>query len=93
MAQWWRIRLPMQDTQEMQVQFLGQEDPLKKEVATHSRVLAWEILWTEESDGLSSMGSQTVGYDWETKHNTAEIIILSWSKPDKYHVIWHIYET
>ena len=35
--------------QETQVQFLGQEDPLEKEMATHSRVLAWEILWREET--------------------------------------------
>ena len=56
-------RLPMQETQEMQVQFLGQEDPLKKKMATHSGMLAWEILWTEESDGLKSMGSQRVGCD------------------------------
>ena len=40
----------------MQVQGLGQEDPLKKEMATHSGVLAWEILWTEEPGGLQFMG-------------------------------------
>jgi len=39
--------------QELQVQFLGQEDHLEKEMATHSRILVWEISWTEESDGLS----------------------------------------
>ena len=44
--------------QETQVQSLGQKDPLEKEVATHSSVLAWKILWTEESGGLQSMGSQ-----------------------------------
>ena len=44
--------------QEMQVQSLGQEDPLEKEMATHSRMLAWEIPWTEEPGGLWSMGSQ-----------------------------------
>ena len=44
--------------QETQVQSLGQEDPLKKEMATHSSILAWEIPWTEEPDGLQSMGSQ-----------------------------------
>ena len=38
--------------QEMQVQSLGWEDPLEKEMATHSSILAWEILWTEESGGL-----------------------------------------
>ena len=42
----------------MWVQSLGQEDPLEKEMATHSSILAWEILWTEEPGGLQSMGSQ-----------------------------------
>ena len=37
---------------------LGQEDPLEKEMATHSSILAWEIPWTEESDGLQSWGLQ-----------------------------------
>ena len=41
--------------QETQVQSLGQEDPLEKEMATHSRVLAWKIPWVEELDGLQSM--------------------------------------
>ena len=47
--------LPMQ---EMQVWSLGQEDPLEKEMATHSSILAWETPWTEEPDGLQSMGLQ-----------------------------------
>ena len=42
--------------QETQVQFLGWEDPLKKEMATHSSITAWEIPWTEEPGGLQSMG-------------------------------------
>ena len=44
--------------QETQVQSLGQEDPLEKEMATHSSILDWEIPWTEESGQLQSMGSQ-----------------------------------
>ena len=44
---------------EIWVQSLGQEDPLKKEMATHSRILAWRIPWTEEPGGLQSMGSQS----------------------------------
>ena len=44
--------------QEMQVQSLGQEDSLEKKMATHSSILAWEIPWTEEPDGLQSMGLQ-----------------------------------
>ena len=44
--------------QETQVQSLGQEDALEKEMATHSSILAWKIPWTEEPGGLQSMGSQ-----------------------------------
>ena len=47
--------------------FLGQEDPLEKEMATHSSTLAWKMLWTEESDRLQSMGSQRVWYNWVTE--------------------------
>ena len=54
--------------QEMQVRSLGQEDPLEEEMATHSSILAWRILWTEEPDGLQSMGSQRVENDLVTKH-------------------------
>ena len=49
--------------QETRVRFLGWEDPLEKEVAIHSSVLAWEIPWTEEPGGLQPMGSQRVGHD------------------------------
>ena len=55
-AQWKRIHLPMQEIQEMRVRSLGQEDPLGKEIATHSSVLAWRIPWTEEPGGLHSWG-------------------------------------
>ena len=44
--------------QETRVQFLGQEDPLEKEMAIHSSIFAWKIPWTEEHGGLHSMGSQ-----------------------------------
>ena len=49
--------------QETQVQSLGREDPLEKGMATHSSILAWRIPWTEEADGLQSMGSQRIGHD------------------------------
>ena len=49
--------------QEMEVQSLGQEDPLKKEMATHSSILAWGIPRTEEPEGLQSIWSQRVGHD------------------------------
>ena len=53
----------MQETQEMQVQSLGWEDSLEKEMATHSSTLTWRILWTEEPGGLQSTGSQRVGHN------------------------------
>ena len=49
--------------QETQVQFLGREGPLEKEMAIYSSTLAWKIPWTEEPDRLQSMGSQRVGHD------------------------------
>ena len=49
--------------QETQIQFLGQEDPLEKEMAVHSSTLAWKIPWMEESGRLQSMGSQRVKHD------------------------------
>ena len=49
--------------QETQVQSLGWEEPLEKEMATHSSILAWKISWTEEPGGLQSMGLQRVGHD------------------------------
>ena len=49
--------------QETRVRSLGQEDPLKKEMATHSSVLAWEVPWTEDLGGLQSMGSQIVRHN------------------------------
>ena len=55
--------LAMQETQEMQVQSLGQEDPLEEGIPTHSSILAWRIPWTEESDGLQTTVSQRVIHD------------------------------
>ena len=52
--------------QETLVQSLGQEDPLEKEMATHSSILAWRIPWREEAGRLQSMGSQRVGHNWAT---------------------------
>ena len=49
----------MQKTQETQVLSPSQEDPLEKEVATHSNILAWKIPWTEELGRLQSMGQQS----------------------------------
>ena len=49
--------------QETRVRFLGREDPLEKEIATHSNILAWKIPWMEKPDRLQSMGSQRIGHD------------------------------
>ena len=62
-------RLPAM--RETWVRSLGQEDPLEKEMSTHSSILAWRIPWTEELGGLQSMGSQRVG------HNRATSLSLS----------------
>ena len=51
---------------ETRVRFLGQEDPLEKEMAIHSSTLAWKIPWTEKPDRLQSMGSQRVRHNWTT---------------------------
>ena len=60
-----------------QVQSLGQEDPLEKEMETHSSILAWEIPWTEEPGGLQSMRLQRVRRDWAI--NTPQYV---WVNPD-----------
>ena len=65
--------------QEIQVRSQGREDPLEKEMATYSSVLAWEIPWTEQPGGLQSMGSQRVGHNIVTKH------IRSSRDKQKYH--------
>ena len=61
--------------QDIQVWSLGQEDPLEKEMATHSSILAWTIPWTEESGGLGSKGSKRVRHVWAT--NTYTFLFIS----------------
>ena len=58
--------------QETGVQLLGREDPLEKEMATHSSVLAWEIPWTEEPGRLQFMGLQRVRHDWATEQQQGQ---------------------
>ena len=60
MAQRLKHLPPMWETQ---VRSLGREDPLEKEMVTHSSILAWRIPWTEKPGRLQSMGSQRVGHD------------------------------
>ena len=55
---WWPSGKNLPVMQEMQVRFLGWEDPLEKEMATHSSILAWGTPWTEEPGGLQPMESQ-----------------------------------
>ena len=61
MAQWEKNPPIMQETWEMQVQSLGREDSLKKDMATHSSIRAWKIPWPEKPGKLYSMGSQELG--------------------------------
>ena len=63
MAQWVKNPPAMQETQATQIQPLGQEDALEKELATHSSILAWRNPWTEKPGGLQSMGSLRVRHD------------------------------
>ena len=58
------------------VRSLGWEDPVEKEMATHSSTLAWRIPWTEKSGRLQSLGSQRVRYNWATSLNALEIFFL-----------------
>ena len=63
----------------------GREDPLEKEMATHSSILAWEIPWTEEPGGLQSMGLQTAGHDLATKQQYI-LVFYSFLLPNKMKV-------
>ena len=77
-------RQSMQETQQTQVQSLGQEDTLEEEMATHSNILAWKIPWAEEPDGLQSMGLQGVGHDWASIHTyraSERLGFRSWLSP------------
>ena len=66
----------MQDTQEVRVQSLGQQDPLEEEMATHSNILAWRIPWTEEPRRLWFIGSERVRHDGAIKHACIQVISL-----------------
>ena len=61
---------------ETRVRSLGREDPLEKEMATHSSTLAWRIPWREEPGGLQSMGWQRVGHDWATSLHFTSYCVL-----------------
>ena len=67
----------MQERQEMWVGSLGLEDPLEKEMASHSNILAWKIPWTEEPGRLQSTGLQEVGEDWAMECTHCHVLIPS----------------
>ena len=69
----------MQETQEMQVWSLGQEDYLKG-MAAHSSILVWRIPWTEEPGGVQSMGLQRAGHDWATNTFTFHFLSFTYLK-------------
>ena len=61
----------------MQLRSLDWEDPLEKEIATHSRILVWRIPWTEEPGGLQSIGLQRVRHDLAMEHASTQAL---WGK-------------
>ena len=70
---------------ETQVQSLGREDPLEKEMAIHSSTTAWKIPWTEEPGRLQSMGSQRVRHDWATSLSLyIHYLICAFYIPERY---------
>ena len=75
MAQWIKNLPAMQETW---VQFLGPEDPLEKEVATHSNILVWEIPWTEEPGETQPVGSKSGGH----MHDTGCSGLVHWDDPE-----------
>ena len=79
--EWSRICLPMQETQETQVWSLGWEDPLEEDMATHFRILDWEVPWTEEPAGVQSMGLQS----WTQLKQLSMRVCTSWG----YRPVWN----
>ena len=81
----------------MGVQSLAWEDPLEKEIATHSSILAWEIPWTEEPGGLQSLVSQkSQEHDWATKttyYTHAQGILLSVTLAELSNTVFITYPT
>ena len=75
---------------ETQVQSLGWEDPLEREMATHSSVFAWRIPWTAEPGWLQAMGSQRVGHDWATSVSLSLGASYKWNRTIFFLCGWHI---
>ena len=76
--------------QETQILSLGWKEPLKKEMATHSNILAWEIPWTEEPSGLQSMGPQRVRQDWAAKQKQQYLHIICTYPPIYFKIIFRL---
>ena len=76
--------------QKAQVQSLGWEDPLEKEMTSHFSNFAWRIPWTGEPDGLQSMGSQIVRQDWETKTAGLSEFLLIGKKSSLYYLLYAV---
>ena len=76
--------LPMQEPQGTWIWSLGWEDPLEKEMATHSSIRAWEIPWTEEPGGLQSMGSQS--RTWLNQHVHGHIVLIRIENIARYRI-------
>ena len=72
----------------MQVRSLGQEDPLEKEMATHSDILAWEIPWTEDPGGIQFMRSQNVRHNLVTKQQRHDVSVADF--PNAVTTVFHI---
>ena len=78
----------MQETSEIQVESLGQEDPVKAGTASHSSILVWRIPWTEEPGRLQSTGSQRVGHDWVTSLTHLKHLIWPGHRTIETATIW-----
>ena len=74
-----KIHLPIQEIQETRVRSLDQEDPLEKEMATHSSTLAWSIPWTEETGGPQSVRLQRVRHNVSTKQQLNSLIKMGYT--------------
>ena len=77
----------MQETQEMQVRILAQEDHLEEEMATHPSTLAWKIPWPNEPGRLQSEGSQRVRHNQATEHTHMHLLI---TLPTRLHLPWSL---
>ena len=69
---------------DIQIQSLGQEDPLEEGMATNSSILAWRIPWTEKTGGVQSMGLQRVGRNWVTKSASTHTPMYTYTPLSNY---------